>query len=207
MIVTDILERQVIKITFRRTSRLSMRIGCRGDVLVSAPIGMPRRVVDRFITEQEAWIRQALQTKLCHEQRRAEFYNQLSLRTKAEKEEAGRRLMDIVGPMILEYEERMGVRISGVSLKRTISRWGSCNTRSRHICLSFYLLLLPRLCIEHTVVHELAHLLVPNHGVDFYAVMDRYFPRWREARTMARNAIRGFHVHTNTNNEEAPLSE
>ena len=45
-----------------------------------------------------------------------------------------------------------------------------------------YLLLLPQRCIEHIVVHELAHLLVPNHGPRFYAVMDKHFPDWKQVR-------------------------
>ncbi|MBQ1701387.1 MAG: M48 family metallopeptidase [Prevotella sp.] len=43
-------------------------------------------------------------------------------------------------------------------------------------------MLLPKWCVEHVVVHELAHLIVPNHGKDFYAVMDRFFPKWKEAK-------------------------
>jgi len=36
-----------IQVTYRRTSRLSMRIVKNGDVHVSAPIGMPKAEVDR----------------------------------------------------------------------------------------------------------------------------------------------------------------
>jgi len=36
------------------------------------------------------------------------------------------------------------------------------------------------------VVHELCHLLEPSHNARFHALMDRYYPRWREARREAR---------------------
>ena len=88
--------------------------------------------------------------------------------------------------MLEKYSEQMGVKPASVSFRATKSRWGSCNTKTRRISLSSYLLLLPDWCIEHVVVHELAHLLVPNHGPRFYAVMDRHFPRWREARRVSR---------------------
>jgi predicted metal-dependent hydrolase len=45
-------------------------------------------------------------------------------------------------------------------------------------------------CIEHVVVHELAHLLVPNHSPRFYAVMDKFFPRWKEAREETKRISR-----------------
>ena len=48
-----------IKVTYRRTSRLSMRIVKNGDVHVSAPIGMPREKVMTFIEEHKDWINEA----------------------------------------------------------------------------------------------------------------------------------------------------
>jgi hypothetical protein len=44
--------------------------------------------------------------------------------------------------------------------------------------------------VEHVVVHELAHLIVPNHGKDFYAVMDKFFPRWKEAKEETKRISR-----------------
>ena len=69
-----------------------------------------------------------------------------------------------------------------VYYKPTISRWGQCNVRDRSICISAYVLLLPEWCVEHVVVHELCHLLEPSHNARFHTLMDKFFPRWREAR-------------------------
>lgn len=38
-----------IQVTYRRTSRLSMRIVKNGDVHVSAPVGMPRKEARRIV--------------------------------------------------------------------------------------------------------------------------------------------------------------
>ncbi|MBO4891245.1 MAG: DUF45 domain-containing protein [Prevotella sp.] len=48
-----------IQVTYRRTRRLSMRIVKNGDVHVSAPIGMPKKEVERFIEEHRDWITEA----------------------------------------------------------------------------------------------------------------------------------------------------
>jgi len=106
----------------------------------------------------------------------------MPLTTKAQKAEATARLKALVEPMIERYAAAMGVRPSRVSYKPTISRWGQCNVKARSICISMYVLLLPDWCVEHVVVHELCHLLEPSHNARFHALMDRYFPRWREAR-------------------------
>ncbi len=48
-----------IQVTYRRTSRLSMRIVKNGDVHVSAPYGMPREKVMACIDKHKDWINEA----------------------------------------------------------------------------------------------------------------------------------------------------
>ena len=179
-----------IQVTYRRTSRLSMRIVKNGDVHVSAPVGMPKKEVEQFIEEHREWISEARQRTYEHQQRRAAFYSQLPLQTRAQADDALRRLKALIEPMVERHSKAMGVRPSLVYYKAMISRWGVCNVRNRRICFSAYLLLLPEWCVEHVVVHELCHLLEPSHNARFHALMDKYFPRWKEARRETRNICR-----------------
>ena len=161
---------------------MSMRIVKNGDVHVSAPVGMPRERVMAFIEEHREWIERA-RKKTCERQKqRAAFYDKLPLATRAQADEALKRLQALVEPMGERHAKVMGVQPSRVYYKPTISRWGQCNVRDRSIYISAYVLLLPEWCVEHVVVHELCHLLEPSHNARFHALMDKYFPRWREAR-------------------------
>ena len=175
-----------IQVTYRRTSRLSMRIVKNGDVHVSVPFGMPREKVNEFIEEHREWINEARNKNYERQKQRAEFFNKLPLSTRVQTDEALKRLKVLVEPMIEKHAKEMGVQPSVVYYKPTISRWGQCNVRDHSICISVYVLLLPEWCIEHVVVHELCHLLEPSHNVRFHALMDKYFPRWREARKETR---------------------
>lgn len=171
-----------IKVTYRRTSRLSMRIAKNGDVLVSVPIGIPQETVTDFIEKNQEWIRKArvrTQDKL---QQRNAFFGQLPLKTAEQREAALLRLEAIIPPLVEKYAHQMKVKPGRIIYQATISRWGCCHPRTHDLSFSAYLLLLPDWCIEHVVVHELAHLIVPNHSPRFYEVMDRFFPRWKEAR-------------------------
>ena len=94
--------------------------------------------------------------------------------------------MTMVAPMIERHAKEMGVSPKRITARTMISRWGMCNVKTGSICLSYYLLLLPEWCVEHVVVHELCHLLEPSHNARFHALMDRYFPRWKEARRETR---------------------
>ena len=163
-----------------------MRIVKNGDVHVSAPFGLPKKKVVDFIEQHRDWIDEARKKTTEREEKRAAFYSKLLLKTKAQKDEALTKVKALVEPMIEKHTKEMGVSPSTVYYKPTISRWGQCNVRNRSICISTYVLLLPEWCVEHVVVHELCHLLEPSHNTRFHALMDKYFPRWREARKATR---------------------
>ena len=175
-----------IQLTYRRTSRLSMRIVRNGDVHVSAPIGMTKKEVETFINDHQDWIVEARKKTAERQNQRAAFFNQLPLTTKAQKAEATERVRALTELMIERYSKVMGVSPSSVHYKPMISRWGMCNVKKRSICFSTYLLLLPEWCVEHVVVHELCHLLEPTHNARFHALMDKYYPKWKDVRKETR---------------------
>lgn len=178
-------------ITRRRTSRLSIRITKEGEVRVSAPWYLPKRTIEAFIESHREWIARAKERVLRRQAERNAFYGMLDISTPALRKAAATRLDAIVKPLVSVYSSRMGVSPTGVSYRASKTRWGSCNPRTGAVSLSLYLLLLPDWCIEHVVVHELAHLIEANHGPGFYAVMDSFFPRWKEARRQTLRIVRG----------------
>lgn len=61
------------------------------------------------------------------------------------------------------------------------SRWGSTTPADGTIRLSSSLQGLPTWVVDYVLLHELAHLLVPGHGDDFWALLAAY-PRTERAR-------------------------
>ncbi len=57
---------------------------------------------------------------------------------------------------------------------RQLGRWGSCTSVDGTIRLSSRLVGMPDYVIDDVIVHELCHLLVPDHGPRFQALMARY---------------------------------
>jgi predicted metal-dependent hydrolase len=60
-------------------------------------------------------------------------------------------------------------------------RWGSCTPADGTVRLSDRLRPMPAWVVDYVLVHELAHLRVPGHGPDFWALVERY-PRAQRAR-------------------------
>ncbi|WP_018544386.1 M48 family metallopeptidase [Streptomyces sp. LaPpAH-108] len=61
------------------------------------------------------------------------------------------------------------------------TRWGSCTPAEGSIRLSHRLKGMPEYVIDYVLCHELAHLLVPGHGPDFWRLLESY-PRTERAR-------------------------
>lgn len=179
-----------IKITYRRTSRLSMRIGVGGTLLVSSPPGVPPDEIMRFVNSNREWIASARRRMSDKVADRDRFFARLPLATNEQARDASRRMNELIQPLVKRYSAIMGVRPSGIRYRATRSRWGSCRRSTGEVTFSVYLLLLPQWLAEHVVVHEMSHLIEPNHGPRFYRLMDRYFPRWKEARAETRRLLK-----------------
>ncbi|MFE0628951.1 M48 family metallopeptidase [Streptomyces sp. NPDC058864] len=78
--------------------------------------------------------------------------------------------------------------LGGRAIPRTVrwvtnqnSRWGSCTPAEGSIRLSHRLQGMPEYVVDYVLLHELAHLLVPGHGPDFWKLLESY-PRTERAR-------------------------
>jgi Protein of unknown function DUF45 len=60
-------------------------------------------------------------------------------------------------------------------------RWGSCTPADGTIRISRRLEGMPAFVVDYVLLHELAHLLAPGHGSEFWALLDGY-PRLERAR-------------------------
>ena len=72
------------------------------------------------------------------------------------------------------------------SLRQRImrSRWGSCMPYKGIITMNTYLAIMPERIIDHVMLHELCHLIHPNHSRHFYNVMTMIMPDWKERKAM-----------------------
>jgi hypothetical protein len=72
-------------------------------------------------------------------------------------------------------------------------RWGSCTVSTREIRISERLRVAPGWVLDSVIVHELAHLIEPNHGPGFKALENRY-PRKSEADIFLSGYSLGLHM-------------
>ena len=100
-------------------------------------------------------------------------------REKLVKEWYRNSLIQEIPSLLLKWEERIGVKSTGFNIRDMKTRWGTCNIRTKNICLNLQLAKKPPICLEYVVVHELVHLLERSHNAVFKAYMDKFLPQWR----------------------------
>jgi predicted metal-dependent hydrolase len=88
---------------------------------------------------------------------------------------------------VRHWATKIGVRTPQIHLRGMRTKWASISTVGR-LTLNAELLDLPKDLGEFVIVHELVHLLAPNHGKVFKSFMHAYLPGW-EAR---EQKLRGF---------------
>jgi predicted metal-dependent hydrolase len=79
----------------------------------------------------------------------------------------------------------LGVRVAAISIRDTRTRWGSCASSGR-LSFSWRLVLAPPEVLRYVAVHEVCHLVEPNHKPPFWALVDRELPGWRAQRLWLR---------------------
>lgn len=64
-------------------------------------------------------------------------------------------------------------------VRRMRSRWGSMSPR-RSMSLRLDLVRAPVECIDYVIFHELSHLVHPNHGREFWTLVEELVPDWKQ---------------------------
>lgn len=80
----------------------------------------------------------------------------------------------------------LGAAKPALRIRDMKSRWGSCMPQKGVITLNRRLIQAPPACIRMVVTHELCHLIYPNHGSGFYALLSRLAPDWPQCRLVLK---------------------
>ncbi len=62
------------------------------------------------------------------------------------------------------------------------TRWGVCNIKTKTVTLNSLLLRYEIDKIDYVIIHELSHLIYANHSKDFWKLVSKYCPKYKEMR-------------------------
>lgn len=77
------------------------------------------------------------------------------------------------------WEEVIGVKSKGYSIRKMKNKWGSCNIEKKQINFNLELAKKKDVEIKYVVIHELLHLIEKNHNEKFRRLMYQFCPKWK----------------------------
>ncbi len=83
-------------------------------------------------------------------------------------------------PALAHWQDRLAVTANSLFIQRMKTKWGSCNPVTGNIRLNTELAKKPRECLDYVLLHELAHLIEPNHSPMFHEILDNSLPHWKD---------------------------
>jgi predicted metal-dependent hydrolase len=84
-------------------------------------------------------------------------------------------------PRVEYHARQLGVAYRRVLISDMRYRWGSC-TPSNSLNFNWRLIKAPMNVVEYVIVHELAHLIEPNHTTHFWGIVRTQVPKYLSAK-------------------------
>lgn len=160
--IKTISDLQLGEIEFRKNTKakryiISLR---NGKIKVTIPKGGNYTFAKEFFLKNRQELLQRIQSQPA---RPEQDIDEVALRRKAQS---------VLPAQLAQLAELHGFKYSGVKIRKSRSRWGSCSSK-KTINLSLYLMLLPEHLIKYVLLHELCHTIQMNHSPAFWNLMNK----------------------------------
>jgi predicted metal-dependent hydrolase len=167
---------RLVEVHIRRSARVRghrivVRYGFPPELVVRPRAS--EREIDDAIATNLSWLERQLQ-------KAAE--PRLNLERLSLTEDQGRREARARISLIAQSEAAaLGVTYARITLRDQRSRWGSCSSKGA-LSFNWRLVLAPHDVLDYVVVHEVCHLVEHHHGPEFWRLVERRRPNYRETK-------------------------
>ena len=149
-----------------------------GVIEVRTPHGVSDEFVREFLSSKAERILQMIDR---HRQLSdyEEYLGDAGLSLLMEKAEA------VIPGMVEYFSGIMGVKPARVRINSAKTRFGSCSGKGS-LNFSCRVMAYSHKAVDYVVLHELAHLVHMNHSRDFWRLVEKYMPDYKDAKRELR---------------------
>lgn len=165
-----------------RRKTMSIEITRELSVLVRCPLRLSKKEIERFLAKNEAWISTHLEIM----KKRAEL-EQVHVLSEIQVSALKERAKEVLPRRVAYFAALTGLFPTGIKITSAEKRFGSCSAKNS-LCFSYRLMLYPPEAVDYVVVHELAHIQYKNHGKQFYALIERILPDYKNRERLLKSS-------------------
>ncbi len=78
------------------------------------------------------------------------------------------------------------IPVPNLKIRKMTSRWGVCNIKNHNVTLNYELSKYDISCLDYVIVHELSHFIHHNHSRNFWLLVSKYYPKYKECKKMLK---------------------
>lgn len=160
-----------IKIIKSNRKTISLSIDDELNTVVRAPFTASQRQVSETVEKNKDWLEKARSRKIA-------YLNSVNVSDET-LSRLKKEAKDIIPKRVEYYSNLMNLYPTGVKVTAAKKRLGSCSGKNS-LCFSCFLINYPIEAIDYVVVHELAHIKYHDHSKNFYELIKRYMPDYKE---------------------------
>jgi predicted metal-dependent hydrolase len=166
----------------RKVKYLRLEVGLEG-IKIIVPIGVEvneKEILNRY----RNWISKRIE--------RLNEINKIAESLEVYKQENFYNLVEV---FVDEISKILNVKPEKILFRKMKKRWGSCNYKKKILIFNKNLEYLPEELIKHIVIHEMCHLIVRNHNREFWTLVSKLDPDFKEKRKMLAGYIMRFNYY------------
>ncbi|MCI9017246.1 MAG: M48 family metallopeptidase [Clostridia bacterium] len=137
------------------------------EVVVKVPIRARRDEIRKLVKQKAKWIYENLEKQKNKKQKEG-LYTQ-------------EEFIKIIEEELNALKEQTGLIPKKISIKQMKSAWGTC-TIKKNISINQELIKYNKDVIRYVILHELCHLKYMNHQKEFWELLYKYMPNYKQIR-------------------------
>ena len=136
-----------------------------GKVIIKAPKRIAKNELEKIIEKKTEWINKNLE------------------KSKKEKNVlyTEEQFKQIVEKNANELIQLTGLIPNKIRIRKIKYAWGSCS-QNKNITINYNLIKYSKQAIKYVILHELCHLKHMNHSKDFWDLVEKYMPEYKQAK-------------------------
>lgn len=167
-----------IKIYKSNRKTISLCVDDDLNAVVRAPYGVTDKKINEFVNKNKLWLKRAAERKKAQLEKSNLSEDEIKALIKTAKE--------IIPERVEYFSTLMNLYPTGIKITRARKRFGSCSSKNS-VCFSCFLMNYPMKAVDYVIVHELAHIRHHNHSKDFYNLISRYMPDYKQREKLLKS--------------------
>ena len=178
-----------IEVHYKKIKNIYLRIKPDGKITISAPLRTSKTYLIQFIESRSKWIiakqqkileRKKLSIKLAKDEILLFGKPAKGNLSDAELQKLLHEKIDLYYQKYWPFFKRCNCKPIEIKYRVMKRTWAICRPTTGTITFSRRIVHQPVEFIEYIVLHEMCHLLIPNHGKDFYRLVASQMPHFRK---------------------------